>query len=58
MKDLSEAKNFLGMRITRDRKRGTLRLDQEVYVREVLKKFNMTECKAVSAPLDTNQKLS
>jgi transposase InsO family protein len=58
MKDLGEAKNFLGMRITRDRRQGKLRLDQETYIRDILKRFNMSDCKPVATPLDVNQKLT
>ena len=36
-RDLGEAKEYLGMRITRDRKKRTLTLDQCVYVEKVLK---------------------
>lgn len=58
MKDLGEARSLLGMRITRDRQRGKIWLDQEAYVEDILKRFNMAECKPISTPLDTNQKLS
>ena len=50
MKDLGNAEWILGMRITRDRKNGTLTIDQEVYVKKVLNEFNMQECKTVSTP--------
>lgn len=33
-------------------------MDQEKYIEEVLEKFNMTECKAVSTPINTYVKLS
>ncbi|KAK3011783.1 hypothetical protein RJ639_012566 [Escallonia herrerae] len=41
MKDLSEAKQLLGMRITRDRKQKKLWLLQEVYIDKVLRRFNL-----------------
>ena len=36
-RDLGEAKEYLGMRITHDRKKQTLTLDQCVYAEKVLK---------------------
>lgn len=58
MKDLGEAHEVLGMRITRDRKRGKICIDQELYINEILEKFNMADCNPVSTPIDINQKLS
>ncbi|KAK9679643.1 Zinc knuckle [Popillia japonica] len=43
--------------ITRDRKAGKLWLDQELYTREILQRFGMENCFAVTTPLDPNQKL-
>jgi Reverse transcriptase (RNA-dependent DNA polymerase) len=48
--DIGESKLMLGMRITRDREKRTLILDQEVYSKKVLEKFNMQHCKDVSTP--------
>ena len=39
-RDLGEAKEYLGMRITRDRKKRTLILDQISYTDKVIKQFN------------------
>lgn len=58
MKDIGEAHYILGMRITRDRENGKLWIDQELYIKNVLKKFNMQNCNSVSTPLDVNQKLT
>jgi len=58
MKDLGPAKQILGMRITRDRARGTLRLSQAEYVKNVLKRFSMDEAKPVSTPLGSHFRLS
>lgn len=58
MKDLGEAHHFLGMRITRDRKRGILELSQESYIQRVLQHFNMQGGKSVSTPLPSYFKLS
>ena len=58
MKDLGEASYILGMKITRDRKNGKLWIDQQRYVNEVIRRFNMEESNPISTPLDVNQKLS
>ena len=56
MKDLSAAKQILGMRITRNS--GMLRLSQEEYVKKVLSRFSMSDAKSVSTLLATYFKLS
>ena len=48
--DLGESTLMLGMRITRDRAKRTLVLDQEVYVEKLLEKFNMQSCKDIATP--------
>lgn len=58
MKDLGTASHVLGMRITRDWKLGTISIDQAQYIRDVLTKFNMSDCNPVRTPADVNQRLS
>jgi hypothetical protein len=58
MKDLGELRWFLGMEVTRDRKAGTMKLSQAQYVKKILERFNMVECKEVATPLDPSVKLS
>lgn len=58
MKDLGEAKQVLGIRITRDRKSGTISINQTQYLLDVLDRFRMSDCNPVSTPLDLNQKIS
>lgn len=59
MKDLGEASSILGIRITRNKEFNTITaIDQESYVRRILKRFNMEDCNAVNNPLDTSIKLS
>lgn len=45
-KDLGEIKQFLGMRVTRDRKERTIWLDQEQYLDKALNQFGITKGKA------------
>lgn len=58
MKDLGAAKQILGMRIVRDRVRGTLRLSQAEYVKKILSRFNMDKAKPVGTPLGSHFRLS
>ncbi|RVW76558.1 Retrovirus-related Pol polyprotein from transposon TNT 1-94 [Vitis vinifera] len=58
MKDLGATKQILGMRITRDKANGTLKLSQSEYVKKVLSKFNISEAKPMSTPLGSHFKLS
>jgi hypothetical protein len=50
MKDLGPLEHFLGVRITRDREHRRLTLDQTVYIKSIIEKFNMAEAKAVVTP--------
>jgi hypothetical protein len=58
MKDLGPAKQILGMKISRDRKKGKLWLLQESYIKKVLDRFNMCKAKPVSSTLTGHLKLS
>ncbi|KAK8926133.1 hypothetical protein KSP39_PZI018401 [Platanthera zijinensis] len=58
MKDLGPASVILGMQITRERSKKKLWLGQQRYIEEVLKKFNMADCKPVGAPMPVGEKLS
>lgn len=57
MKDLGEAKFFLGIKIHRDREKGLLHISQGKYVRKMLNTFNMADCKPSHIPMETNLKL-
>lgn len=57
MRDLGAVKECLGMRVTRDRNKGTIKLDQEAYVKDVIDKFGMSESNPVVTPLCVSQKL-
>src|ERR1044072_734417 len=51
MKDLGPAKQILGMRISRKRSEGTLKLSQQKYVEKLLDRFNVGDAKTRSTPL-------
>jgi len=58
MKDLGDAKKFLGMEIRRNRSSKKLWLSQQSYVEKVLDRFGMSNAKPVSTPLANHFKLS
>lgn len=57
MTDLGEAAYCVGLRITRDRQKGLIFLDQQRHVMDLLAKFQMTNCNVAITPMDPNQKL-
>ena len=54
MTDLGEVNYILGMLVKRDRVHKRLVISQELYVRDMLEKFGMAECKPIGTPLDVN----
>jgi len=48
MQDLGKVKSILGMKIVQ--KRGMITLDQSNYIKDVLDKFDMGNCKIISTP--------
>jgi hypothetical protein len=49
--DLGEIESYLGMRITRDRSRKRLEIDQSSYLMGILTRFNMADANAHNTPL-------
>ncbi|GJY77060.1 retrovirus-related pol polyprotein from transposon TNT 1-94 [Tanacetum coccineum] len=58
MKDLGPANKILGMQIHRDKVSRKIWLSQKSYVKKILQRFNMQDCKPISTPFPTNVKLS
>jgi hypothetical protein len=56
IKDLGEVRKVLGVKVSRDRVSGTLRLDQTHYAREVLNRLSMDKDKEspTKFPIDNN----
>jgi hypothetical protein len=48
--NLGESKFMLGMRITRNRRERTIKLDQELYVTKALEKFGLAACRRERTP--------
>lgn len=57
MSDLGELHYCLGVEFTRNRVSKTITLSQSKYIEEVLKRFNMQDCKPIGTPLEANLKL-
>ncbi|KAK2398342.1 putative mitochondrial protein [Trifolium repens] len=55
MSDLGELSFFLGMEFVK--RKGGIVMHQQKYIGEILGKFEMTDCKPISNPSDTNVKL-
>lgn len=56
MKDLGRVKQCVGLNITRGK--DTIMIDQEKYIKEVLSRFNMTDCKTTKTPVEVGLKFS
>jgi Reverse transcriptase (RNA-dependent DNA polymerase) len=58
MKDMGEATYILEVKIERDRSKKILALSQEHYIRKVLEKFRMQDCKSIDTPIAKGEGLS
>ncbi|KAH9697593.1 Integrase catalytic domain-containing protein [Citrus sinensis] len=58
MMDLGRANKILGMQIHRDRNNLKIWFYQKNYLKKILRRFNMHDCKSISTPLPVNFKLS
>ena len=56
--DLGDTSFLLGVHIQRERSKRTLTLSQHQYIVDLLQHYGMSDCVAVSTPLDPNCKLS
>lgn len=57
VKDLGDLQWVLGMRVTRDRAKKTITLDQGLYIKKMITKFNLDNAKPVKVPGDRNLRL-
>jgi hypothetical protein len=57
MKDLGELHFFLGMEVERNRDERFLRINQIKYLKEILKRFRMEDCKPIGVPFNPKVKL-
>lgn len=54
MKDLGQISEFLGIHVKQNLENGITTLSQRNYLENVLKRFNMENCKPMLTPLDSN----
>lgn len=57
VKNLGTLKTCLGMNVTHDKRNGILTLDQSDYIKRLLSRFGMENCKAVATPMVLGNKL-
>ena len=57
MKDIGPTHFILGMEIKRDRESKRLWLSQQKYIEEILKRFNIQDCKPIKVPIPIGTKL-
>ena len=57
MKDLGPVQTYLGMEVTRNRAKRELYLSQERYIRDILHRFQQSDCKIAETPLAVNHGL-
>ena len=50
--DSGKLTGILGIRVVQDKKRGVITMDQEKYIEELLARYNMSNCRPVSTPID------
>lgn len=56
MKDLGIAKYFLGISIEQNIINGILKINQKTFLKQILQKINMSDCKSVATPMDSKCK--
>ena len=56
IEDQGEIHHCLGMCIKRDRSTKTMHISQKAYLENILKRFNMSNCKPVSTPMEVGRK--
>ena len=58
MKDMGESSYVLGVKIIRDRSKCLLGLSQETYIKKMLQRYQMHDCKPMDTPFERNLSLS
>ena len=58
MKDMSEANYVLGVKILRDCSKKLLGLSRETYIKKIIERFQMQNCKPIDIPIAKGENLS
>lgn len=56
MKDLGVIQHCIGINIKRNRETGFIIISQEKYIKLILERFGMSDCKPVQTPMEVNTK--
>ena len=57
IKDLGELTRIIGLEVKRNREKRTIHISQGAYVRKLLERFGMKDCKSIDTPEDCNKRL-
>lgn len=52
IKNLGQVKNYLGMRININKSKNVITVDQEQYIKQLLEKFDMSDCNSAETPIE------
>lgn len=52
LKDLGPVRQYLGMRINLDKNKNVITVDQQQYIEQLVSKFQMSDCKIQSTPIE------
>ena len=55
VKDLGQISKIIGIEGDRNQENNTLKLHQKGYIKKILKRFNMTNCKSIDTPEDSSK---
>lgn len=55
---VEDANCFVGLEIDRDKNKNILKIHQKTYIKRILTRFNMLDCKTIDTPADANVRLS
>ena len=58
MKNIGEDNYVLGVKILRDRSKQLLGLSQEMYIKKMLKRYHIHDCKPMDTPVERNLSLN
>ncbi|KAL7725874.1 hypothetical protein ACLKA6_016425 [Drosophila palustris] len=58
MKDLGKLSYCLGIEFNQNKEKKSFSMSQPKYIKDLLKQFNMGDCKTTSTPINTSEKLS
>ena len=58
MKDMGEASYVIGVKILRDHSKRLLSLSQETYIKKMLQRYHMHDCKPMDTPIERNLSLN